>query len=130
MATTYKKLSYDGKPTMCDVAEKDSAGHTIKDYYTSITNHTSNKSNPHGVTAAQVGLGNVANFFYDTSYTTSEPAEVEYATNLSCYHLYQDLNKKMQTVLEPRNGISMGLIIGSTKNTIGIYLFTTDITVY
>ena len=43
MATTYKKLSYDGKPTMCDVAEKDSAGHTIKDYYVSKSGDTFSK---------------------------------------------------------------------------------------
>ena len=97
---------------------------------TTITNHVNNKSNPHGVTKAQVGLGNVANFFYDASYSTSEPAETQYATNLSCYHLYQDLNNKKQNVLDPRNGICMGLIIGSTKYAIGIYLFTKDITVY
>ena len=130
MATTYKKLSYDGNPTMCDVAEKDSAGNVIKDYYTSITNHVNNTSNPHQVTKSQVGLGNVANFFYDASYSTSEPAETQYATNLSCYHLYQDLNNAKQNVLDPRNGIYIGLIIGSTKRTIGIYLFTKDITVY
>ena len=35
MATTYKKLSYDDNPTMCDVAEKDSAGNVIKDTYVS-----------------------------------------------------------------------------------------------
>lgn len=33
MSTTYKKLSYDGKPTMVDVAEKDSVGNVIKDTY-------------------------------------------------------------------------------------------------
>ena len=33
MATTYKKIKYDGNPTMCDVAEKDSAGNVIKDTY-------------------------------------------------------------------------------------------------
>ena len=37
MATTYKKLSYDGNPTMCDVAEKDSAGRVIKDTYASLS---------------------------------------------------------------------------------------------
>ena len=35
MATTYKKLKYDENPTMCDVAERDSAGNVIKDTYVS-----------------------------------------------------------------------------------------------
>lgn len=37
MSTIYKKLSYDNNPTMCDVAEKDSAGYVIKDHYVSNT---------------------------------------------------------------------------------------------
>lgn len=37
MSTIYKKLSYDDNPTMCDVAEKDSAGNVIKDHYVSNT---------------------------------------------------------------------------------------------
>lgn len=34
--------------------------YTVKD--STARNHTGNKSNPHGVTKAQVGLGNVANY--------------------------------------------------------------------
>ena len=43
MATTYKKLSYDGKPTMCDVAEKDSNGKVIADTYVSKSGDTFSK---------------------------------------------------------------------------------------
>lgn len=37
MSTIYKKLSYDGSPTMCDVAEKDSNGNVISNHYVSNT---------------------------------------------------------------------------------------------
>ena len=37
---------------------------TMKNNEDSITSHTSNKSNPHEVTAAQVGLGNVNNTIF------------------------------------------------------------------
>lgn len=36
------------------------AAYTVKD--SAARNHIGNKSNPHGVTKAQVGLGNVANY--------------------------------------------------------------------
>ena len=56
---------------------------------TSISNHLSNKSNPHGVTKAQVGLGSVENKACDTSvksgsanYVTSGAVYSHVSTNL------------------------------------------------
>lgn len=95
-----------------------------------LTSHTNDTSNPHSVTKEQVGLGNVSNYFFDTSYSTSEPTEIKYATTHSCYHLYQDLNSKKQNTLVAKNGIWFGLNIGSTDENIGIYLATNDMYVY
>lgn len=72
-ATTYTKTEVDGKiKAVDDKAEKNSEdivaqGNLItnlesnKASVSDLTTHTSNTSNPHNVTAAQVGLGNVDN---------------------------------------------------------------------
>lgn len=49
---------------------------------TSISNHLSNKSNPHGVTKAQVGLGSVENKACDTSVTSGS---ANYVTSGAVY---------------------------------------------
>lgn len=54
-----KALSADVTLSAADVGA-DAAG-AASGVQTNLTSHTNNKSNPHGVTAAQVGLGNVDN---------------------------------------------------------------------
>ena len=54
-----------GNATSATKATQDSNGNTITSTYataSSLSSHTGNKSNPHSVTKAQVGLGSVANY--------------------------------------------------------------------
>lgn len=68
---------------------------------TSISNHLSNKSNPHGVTEAQVGLGSVENKACDTSvksgssnYVTSGAVYTHVSNNLAyCVQAEGDLTE-------------------------------------
>ena len=110
-----------------EITDRTNADASIQSDLASHINYT---SNPHSVTKEQVGLGNVSNYFYDTSYSTSEPTEVKYATTHSCYHLYSDLNSKKQNTLVAKNGIWFGLTIGSSNENIGIYLATQNMYVY
>ena len=43
---------------------------------TSLTNHTGNKSNPHGVTKSQVGLGNVTNVATESTITSGSTKNI------------------------------------------------------
>lgn len=59
-----QSVSYATSAASATKATQDAAGNTITSTYatkTELDTHTSNKSNPHGVTKAQVGLGNVDN---------------------------------------------------------------------
>lgn len=61
---------------------------------TSISNHLSNKSNPHGVTKAQVGLGSVENKACDTSVTSGSD---NYITSGAVYaHVHNSLLSHVQ----------------------------------
>lgn len=55
---------------------------------TTITNHTNNKSNPHGVTKAQVGLGNVLNV---AAYSKTEIDDKIEAINTAIASMQTDL---------------------------------------
>lgn len=61
---------------------------------TSISNHLSNKNNPHGVTKAQVDLGNVENKACDTSVTSGSD---NYITSGAVYtHVSNELSDKVR----------------------------------
>lgn len=61
---------------------------------TSISNHLSNKSNPHGVTKAQLGLGSVENKPCDTSVTSGSD---NYVTSGAVYaHVHNSLLSHVQ----------------------------------
>ena len=61
---------------------------------TSISNHLSNKSNPHEVTKAQVGLGSVENKACDTSVTSGS---TNYVTSGAVYtHVSNELSDKVR----------------------------------
>lgn len=61
---------------------------------TSISNHLSNKSNPHGVTKAQLGLGIVENKACDTSVTSGS---TNYVTSGAVYsHVHNSLLNHVQ----------------------------------
>ena len=61
---------------------------------TSISNHLSNTSNPHGVTKAQVDLGNVENKACDTSVTSGS---ANYVTSGAVYtHVSNELSDKVR----------------------------------
>ena len=61
---------------------------------TSISNHLSNTSNPHGVTKAQVDLGNVENKACDTSVTSGS---TNYVTSGAVYtHVSNELSDKVR----------------------------------
>lgn len=61
---------------------------------TSISNHLSNESNPHGVTKAQVGLGSVENKACDTSVTSGS---ANYVTSGAVYaHVHNSLLSHVQ----------------------------------
>ena len=67
---------------------------------TTITNHTSNKSNPHGVTAAQVGLGNVVNAGQSSTYIDKDSSSSTYFTQNGAYNLYSWANGLTQRLEE------------------------------
>lgn len=67
---------------------------------TTITNHTSNTSNPHKVTAAQVGLGNVVNAGQSSTYIDKDSSSSTYFTQNGAYNLYSWANGLTQSLEE------------------------------
>ena len=67
---------------------------------TSITNHVNNTSNPHGVTKAQVGLGNVVNAGQVAVYDTKNSSSSVYFTQNGAYNLYSWANSIMRQLTD------------------------------
>ena len=68
-----------------------------------LTNHINNKSNPHSVTASQVGLGSVVNT--GDSATPVSGGTTKFTTGGA----YTELNKKANKISSPTNGNFVGM---------------------
>ena len=78
---------------------------------TTITNHTNNKSNPHGVTATQVGLGNVVNAGQSSTYIDKDSSSSTYFTQNGAYNLYSWASGLMQRLEE-----NVDTLVGITQD--------------
>ena len=73
----------------------------------SYSSHISSKSNPHGVTKSQVGLGSVVNAGQSATYTSKLSSAVMYFTQNGAYNMYTALKAAIPT-FSNGNGISIG----------------------
>lgn len=69
--------------------------------------HVSSKSNPHGVTKSQVGLGSVVNAGQSATYTSKLSSAVMYFTQNGAYNMYTALKEAIPTFSNGQ-GISIG----------------------
>lgn len=69
--------------------------------------HVSSKSNPHGVTKSQVGLGSVVNAGQSATYTSKLSSAVMYFTQNGAYNMYTALKAAIPTFSNGQ-GISIG----------------------
>lgn len=91
---------------------------------TSISNHLSNKSNPHEVTKAQVGLGNVENKSCDTSVTSGS---TNYVTSGAVYS-YVDTRTSYLVQAEGDNFPENKIVVGyGDKNVTASNLSISDV---
>lgn len=69
--------------------------------------HVSSKSNPHGVTKSQVGLGSVVNAGQSATYTSKLSSSIMYFTQNGAYNMYTALKAAIPTFSNGQ-GISIG----------------------
>ena len=96
---------------------------------TSLTSHTNNKSNPHGVTKAQVGLGNVNNTS-DANKPISTATQNALNGKANTSHTHAASNITSGTLIVARGGTGQTTLTPAvtTKGVRQIYAGTSDMT--
>ena len=102
----------------------DSIDHTLGDTSNKINTHTDNKSNPHNVTAAQVGLGNVNNTSdANKPVSTAQQAALDLKANKTDTYTKAEVDAKVSSVYRFMGSVAnqaalptTGQVIGDTYN--------------
>lgn len=122
-----KALSADVTLSAADVGA-DAAG-AASGVQTNLTSHTNNKSNPHSVTAAQVGLGNVDNTSdANKPISTATQTALNGKANTSHTHAAGDITSGTLAVARGGTGQTTLTPAVTTKGVRQIYAGTADMT--
>lgn len=87
---------------------------TVNSLSITVSNHTSNTSNPHGVTASQLGLGSVENHGMDSSPTSGS------SNYVSSGGVYTAVDGKSEVQLSGTHKATVNFVFDSSTGTLNI----------